>query len=335
MNHVTRPAAAVRENNALYMRRESDRVRTEYPGTERRQGARRDFIELLQQANERLMIATIEAQKLAEQVKIATDQMEHAKIAAEKANLAKSTFLSSMSHELRTPLNAVLGFAQLLEMGPPALTAAQAERLQQISTAGWYLLELVNQILDLAVIESGKLKLEYEPVCLTEMMAECEGMTRLPANKINIHVHSLPVEPGLVIHSDRIRLKQIILNLLSNAIKYNHSGGTVEVKCTSLPEHIRINVKDNGIGLSPEMQAQLFQPFNRLGQELGPRQGTGIGLVVTKQLVALMGGTISVSSEVGVGSDFWIELPREKQAHLATAGGAEETSSREAADENN
>jgi PAS domain S-box-containing protein len=239
-------------------------------------------------------------------------ELEHAKSVAEKANLAKSDFLSSMSHELRTPLNAILGFAQLLETSSPPPTATQTLRLQQIIKAGWYLLELINQILDLAVIESGKLSLSKEPVSLAEVMLECQAMIEPQAQQREIKVTFLPVDPTWFANADRTRVKQALINLLSNAIKYNREHGTVEVKCTaSTPQRIRISIKDRGAGLPQEHLAQLFQPFNRLGQESGTEEGTGIGLVVTKQLVELMGGSIGVESTVGVGSTFWIELIRD------------------------
>ncbi|HUX91027.1 MAG TPA: PAS domain S-box protein [Gallionellaceae bacterium] len=239
-------------------------------------------------------------------------ELEHAKSVAEKASLAKSDFLSSMSHELRTPLNAILGFAQLLEAGSPPPTAAQTQRLQQIIKAGWYLLELINQILDLAVIESGKLSLSREPVSLAEVMLECQAMIDPQAQQREIKLTFLPVDPTWFANADRTRVKQALINLLSNAIKYNREHGTVEVKCTaSTTERIRISIKDSGAGLPQEHLAQLFQPFNRLGQESGTEEGTGIGLVVTKQLVELMGGNIGVESTVGVGSTFWIELIRD------------------------
>jgi len=245
-------------------------------------------------------------------------ELESAKSVAEKANLAKSDFLSSMSHELRTPLNAILGFAQLLEAGNPPPTAAQIARLHQIIKAGWYLLELINQILDLAVIESGKLSLSREPVSLIDVMRECKAMIEPQAQKRDVHINFLPFDNTWFANADRIRVKQVLINLLSNAIKYNCKHETVEVKCTlSTPERIRISIKDSGAGLPPEKLAQLFQPFNRLGQESGTEEGTGIGLVVTKRLVELMGGIIGVESTVGVGSEFWIELIRDFTPQLA------------------
>ncbi len=275
------------------------------------QAASDDHMAMLQQANARLVIATLEAQKLAEQLGKAKVQLESAKLVAEKANRAKSEFLSSMSHELRTPLNAILGFAQLLEAGSPPPTDTQTERLHQIIKAGWYLLELINQILDLAVIESGKLSLSREAVSLIEVMRECQAMIESQAQKYDTHINYLPFDHSWVASADRTRVKQVLINLLSNAIKYNRAHGTIEVACTATPERLRIGIKDSGAGLPPEKLAQLFQPFNRLGQETGDEQGTGIGLVVTKQLIEMMGGSIGAESTVGTGSEFWFELVRD------------------------
>ncbi len=287
--------------------------------TETKQAASADHMATLLQANEHLVVATIEAQKLTEQVEIAKVQLEHAKFGAEKANLAKSNFLSSMSHELRTPLNAILGFAQLLEAGSPTLTDTQNARLQQIIQSGWYLLDLINEVLDLAVIESGKLSLSEEPVLLFDVMHECQAMIEPQAQQRGIQLDFLPVDSTWFAYADRTRVKQVLINLLSNAIKYNREHGTVVVACTApTPERIRISIKDSGAGLSAEKLAQLFQPFNRLGQEAGNEEGTGIGLVVTKQLVGLMGGSIGVESTVGVGSEFWIDLIRDGAPRLAT-----------------
>jgi PAS domain S-box-containing protein len=252
-------------------------------------------------------------------------ELEKAKSVAEKANLAKSDFLSSMSHELRTPLNAILGFAQLIESGDTAPTAAQKRSTDQILKAGWYLLELINEILDLALIESGKLMLMPESVPLAEVLAECETMVESQARRRDIGVHFPALGVRHCVKADRTRVKQVLINLLSNAIKYNRTGGKVVVSVgTVTPGRLRISVTDSGEGLSPNKIAQLFQPFNRLGQEATPEEGTGIGLVVCKRLVELMGGTIGVQSTIGHGSVFWIELeltaaPQAVQSELPVA----------------
>ena len=235
--------------------------------------------------------------------------LEGAKSVAEKANLAKSDFLSSMSHELRSPLNAILGFAQLLESGPPMPAAKQKASIDQILQAGWYLLELINEVLDLALIESGKLSLSPEPLSLNEVMSDCQAMIEPQAKKSGISLSFPRFDSLYFVNADRTRVKQVLINLLSNAIKYNKAGGHVVVDYSaSTAERIRINVNDTGEGLSAEKLAQLFQPFNRLGQEAGTEEGTGIGLVVSKRLVELMGGAIGMESTVGKGSVFWIEL---------------------------
>jgi PAS domain S-box-containing protein len=235
--------------------------------------------------------------------------LQGAKLAAEKANLAKSDFLSNMSHELRSPLNAILGFAQLMESGFPAPTPAQRQSIDQILQAGWYLLELINEILDLALIESGKLSLSPEPISLADVLGDCRGMIEPLALKNGIGLTFPRLDDTPFVKADRTRVKQVLINLLSNAIKYNRTGGKVEVTCTmSADKRTRISVHDTGDGLPPEKLAQLFQPFNRLGQESGSEEGTGIGLVVSKRLVELMGGDIGAESTVGAGSIFWIEL---------------------------
>jgi len=235
--------------------------------------------------------------------------LQNAKAAAEKASLAKSTFLSQMSHELRTPLNAVLGFAQVIESGSPLPTPTQKASIDQILQAGWYLLELINEILDLAQIESGKLTLSREPVSLNQVMLECRAMIESQAQRRGIRMTFPRFDTPYFVLADRTRVKQILINLLFNAIKYNKPGGTVAMDCTaSPPNSVRISVKDTGDGLPPEKLAQLFQPFNRLGKEAGIEEGTGIGLVVTKRLVELMGGIIGVDSTVGAGTVFWFEL---------------------------
>ncbi len=235
-------------------------------------------------------------------------ELEGAKATAEKANLAKSEFLSSMSHELRTPLNAVLGFAQLMASETPAPSSAQKQSIDQILQAGWYLLRLINEILDLAMIESGKVTMSQEAMALADVLQDCQAMIEPQAHKRGIQMSFPQYDNLFYVHADRTRVKQVMINLLANAIKYNRDGGTVTVECEMSGENrVRVSVQDTGAGLSPEQVAQLFQPFNRMGQENSDEEGTGIGLVVTKQLVELMGGSIGVASNVGVGTVFWVE----------------------------
>ena len=236
-------------------------------------------------------------------------ELKEATAAAEQANRAKTDFLSSMSHELRTPLNAILGFAQLMDSGTPPPTATQKRNLEQILKAGWYLLDLINEVLDLALIESGKITLSLEPVPLAEVMQECRAMIDPQAHTHGIGMTYPQLAAPLILRVDRTRLKQILINLLSNAIKYNRPGGQVTVECTPRPpSSIRLSVRDTGAGLTPAQVAQLFQPFNRLGKESGAQEGTGIGLMVTKHLAEMMGGAIGVESVPGVGSVFWVEF---------------------------
>ena len=237
-------------------------------------------------------------------------QLSEALVAAEKANRAKTDFISSMSHELRTPLNAILGFAQLVDSGNPPPTPMQKRSIDQILKAGWYLLELINEILDLALIESGTVSLSHEPVLLSEVLAECRAMMEPQAHKRGIAMVFVALDAPCYVMADRTRLKQVMINVLFNAIKYNKVGGHVTVQCTlTADDTVRISVRDTGRGLAPDKLAQLFQPFNRLGQEQGAEEGTGIGLVVTQRLVQLMGGDIGADSTLGVGSEFWVNMP--------------------------
>ncbi len=245
-------------------------------------------------------------------------ELYKAKSIAEKANLAKSDFLSSMSHELRTPLGAILGFAQLMESGTPKPTPSQKRSIDQILKAGWYLLELINEVLDLSLIESGKMSLSPEPVSLADVMLECQTMIEPQAQQRGLRVSFPRLEIPLFVEADRTRVKQVLINLLSNALKYNRPDGAVVVECAvSTPGRVRICVADTGEGLSPAEIAQLFQSFNRLGRETSTEEGTGIGLVVCKRLVELMGGVIGVESTVGKGSVFWIELNLASGVHHA------------------
>ncbi len=253
-------------------------------------------------------------------------ELKGAKALAEKANLAKSDFLSSMSHELRSPLNAILGFAQLMQTDVPLATPSQQENISQILEAGRYLLKLINEILDLATIEAGKVMLALEPVSLGEVMLECQTMIEPQAQRAGLRMTFPEFRTPTFVNADRTRVKQVLINLLSNAIKYNRADGRVEVTCVPAARgHVRISVKDTGNGLPPEKVAQLFQSFNRLGQEGGAEEGTGIGLVVTKRLVEVMGGSIGVESFVGEGSTFWVELIAEAAPRRLDTGGAEPT----------
>ncbi|MES2069626.1 MAG: response regulator [Pseudomonadota bacterium] len=228
---------------------------------------------------------------------------------AESANRAKSTFLSNMSHELRTPLNAILGFSQILTSDTlPSTLAEKKEYATDIMRAGTHLLTLINEILDLAKVESGTMTLSMEAVALDEVFQECGTMIEPLANKRGIQVR-FAEHTGIHLLADRTRLKQVLINLLSNAIKYNREHGKVSVECEPAEAgRVRIAVQDTGVGLDAKQLEAIFQPFNRLGQEAFDEEGTGIGLALTKRLVEEMQGGIDVASTLGVGSTFTIEL---------------------------
>jgi PAS domain S-box-containing protein len=264
---------------------------------------------------------------LQQDLQVKNTELERARVVADKANQAKSDFLSSMSHELRTPLHAILGFGQLLGSGTtadsPPPTLEQKKNIEQILKAGWHLLELINEILDLAVIESGKIVLSMESILLPEIIRECQSMAEPMAQNCGIRIVIPEEEILCFVDADRIRIKQILINLLSNAIKYNKPGGTVSIAYNPTSSgRVRICVTDTGAGISQDNLLQLFQPFNRLGQNIDKIEGTGIGLVVCKRLIELMNGTIGVESTVGKGSEFWVELTQTASTQAANPSAA-------------
>jgi CheY-like chemotaxis protein/nitrogen-specific signal transduction histidine kinase len=246
--------------------------------------------------------------ELEHRVEERTAQLAQARKEAERANRAKSEFLSRMSHDLRTPLNAVLGFAQLLDMDN--LTDDQRESVMQILQAGRHLLDLMNEVLDISRIESGHLSLSPEPVAVPEIVQQAVKLVRplADARRIAIELAASAAEERYV-KADRQRLTQILLNLVSNAIKYNREGGRVTLSCTERPDgRVRINVSDTGAGIRPEKLALLFTPFERLGADQTSIEGTGLGLALSRGLAEAMDGIVGVDSQVDVGSTFWIEL---------------------------
>ncbi|WP_288369480.1 PAS domain S-box protein [uncultured Algoriphagus sp.] len=256
-------------------------------------------------------------QTLEERIKIRTQELERAnlsleeaKLEAEKANRAKSEFLSRMSHELRTPMNAILGFAQLLELTP--LTEKQLKNVEYILKGGQHLLSLINEILDLSKIEAGKIQMKVEPIDLNELLEETIQTVQPFLIKKSIHLINNQSESVFVL-ADWQRLKQVLLNILNNAIKYNKANGKIEISqfevLDSEQSKVRIEIKDTGKGIREEDFPKLFEPFERIGAEMSETEGTGLGLAVVKKLIELMQGEVGVESIWGVGSTFWVELP--------------------------
>ncbi|WP_280154545.1 CHASE domain-containing protein [Piscinibacter sp. XHJ-5] len=237
-------------------------------------------------------------------------EAERAREAAEASNRAKSDFLSRMSHELRTPLNAMLGFAQLLELDQRnPIAESQRPWVSQIQQAGWHLLEMINDVLDLSRIESGNLRLSIESLDLGELLAATITMIEGDAARRDIVVTQELAPDARLLRGDATRVKQIFINLLSNAVKYNIDGGRIHIGSRLAGDAVEIAITDTGLGMTPEQVSELFQPFNRLGRERSQQEGTGIGLVISKRLAELMGGTLRARSASGAGSSFIVSLP--------------------------
>jgi len=243
--------------------------------------------------------------------------LKEAKEAAERANAAKSEFMSRMSHELRTPLNSVLGFAQILEM---ELTSPdELEMVGFIHNSGKYLLELINEVLDISRIESGHISVMIEPIVLQDLERECIELVKPQANELGVTIFSQSAYDFQVL-GDQQRLKQVMLNLLSNAIKYNRPNGSVTISCSPKPRsRVRLSVSDTGPGINPDLMERLFTPFDRLDAESSGIEGTGLGLALSKGLMDAIGGTMGVESTVGAGSTFWLELPNVKAPKASIA----------------
>jgi PAS domain S-box-containing protein len=240
------------------------------------------------------------------------EEMVASRERAEAANKAKTEFLSSISHELRTPMNSILGFSQLMADDPDApLNEDQADSLQQILTSGQHLLRLINELLDLAQIESGRMVIESETISLDGLLENCLVGTSTLAENQGITVTSESSE-GLLVRADETRLRQVLLNLLSNAIKYNRPDGSVTVRTEQRSSHCRISVIDTGEGFAEEDITKLFEPFNRLGWENSETEGTGIGLTICKRLIEAMHGSIGCNSIQGAGTTFWIDVPLDR-----------------------
>jgi len=246
------------------------------------------------------------------QLLVTNEKLKQAKESAEYASMAKSQFLSSMSHELRTPMNAILGFSQLIEMN--VKNDLEKENISEVIFAGKHLLSLINDVLDLAQIESGKTNLTIDSYNINGLLNDCLSIIKPVADKHSIKIdNKISSFSDCIIDVDERRFKQVLLNLLSNAIKYNSENGEVIIDCSPIEDNIlALSVTDTGNGLTPKQQDNLFKPFERAGADHSHIEGIGLGLVISKDLIELMGGMMGVESEIGKGSRFWITAPLSK-----------------------
>nr|WP_186343837.1 ATP-binding protein [Pseudomonas peli] len=235
--------------------------------------------------------------------------LRHATEEAQAANQAKSRFISSMSHELRTPLNAIQGFAQLMRMERPASGAEGLDYLDEILTASEHLNQLVGDILEWSSVQADKARVELGPVTVHNLLNECAELVRVEVDKQGLTLNLDLPDAALQVIADPLRLRQVMLNLLSNAIKYNQPAGQITLSYQVAAGHVRLLVEDTGLGISPELQDQVFEPFERVGRQNTAIQGTGLGLALCQQFATLMNGRMGLHSEPGIGSSFWIELP--------------------------
>jgi signal transduction histidine kinase len=262
-----------------------------------------------------LVIGLRRRERLQADLARATALANTARADAEKANRAKSDFLARMSHELRTPLNAVIGFGQMLELDlAHTLTTQQRGYSQDIVRSGEHLLKLVNDILDLSGVEAGRVPLSLERLSVAEILAGVVEIMMPVAAKAGVALNVAPIAERSSIHADALRLRQALINLVGNAIKYNHHGGTITLSSVVDSGRVRLVVTDTGRGIPAERQAELFEPFHRLGAEYTAVEGTGLGLALAKRLVEAMGGSIGFVSTVGEGSSFWLDFPSDTTA---------------------
>ncbi|MBM4182138.1 MAG: response regulator [Betaproteobacteria bacterium] len=286
------------------------------------------FLDITEQKRREAEILALNAElrqardELEARVDARTRELVVARDSAEAANRAKSRFLSQMSHELRTPMNAVLGFAELLHTDDEhPLRDDQKAYTGEILRAGRHLLDMINDVLDLARVESGKISVDKDVVGLAEVFSECLDLIHPLASRRGIRVEApCPGLDGLAVWADRLRLKQVLINLLSNAVKYNRDGGRIDIDCRAEANRLRLSVRDTGHGIGAEDMARLFRPFERFGPAAATQEGTGIGLALARRLVELMGGDIGAESTPGEGSTFWLELPLASGATADIAG---------------